>query len=176
MRFSETPLAGAWVIEPERLEDERGFFARTFDARPFAERELSVNFVQCSISYNAARGTLRGLHWQDEPHGEEKLIRCTMGAVFDVAVDVRPGSPTFRRWFSVELSAENRKQLYLPRGVAHGFLTLASDSELFYQISTEYHPELQRGARWDEPAFAIAWPLVPTVISPRDAQYPDFAV
>ena len=171
MRFAEMQLAGAFVIEAERLEDERGFFARTFDARAFAERELSVNMLQCSISFNKTRGTLRGMHWQD---GEDKLIRCTRGAVYDVALDLRRG-PTFKRWFSVELSADNRKQVYLPRGVAHGFLTLSDDSELFYQMSAEYRADQQHAVRWNDPAFAIAWPFPPSLISERDRAHPDFA-
>jgi dTDP-4-dehydrorhamnose 3,5-epimerase len=175
MRFCDTPLAGVWVIEPERLSDERGFFARVFCADELTRRGLASNIVQCSISYNEHRGTLRGLHWQDEPHGEEKWVRCTMGAVFDVAVDVRADSPTFKRWFSVELTAENRKQLYLPRGVAHGFQTLSDRTELHYQISQSYRPELQRGARWNDPAFNVEWPLEPSVISPRDAAFPSFS-
>jgi dTDP-4-dehydrorhamnose 3,5-epimerase len=171
MRFSETAIAGVFVVEPERLEDARGFFARSFDARAFAERGLAENMLQCSISFNRTRGTLRGMHWQDD---EEKLIRCTQGAVFDVALDLRRDSPTFKRSFSIELSARNWKQLYLPRGVAHGFLTLADDSELHYQMSVEYRAELQHGARWNDPAFAIEWPHPPSVISERDANFPDF--
>ena len=174
MNFVETPLAGVWVIEPEPLADERGCFARTFDRRAFGERGLSTSLAQCSTSYNARRGTLRGLHWQDQPHGEDKLVRCTRGAVFDVAVDVRSDSPTFKRWYAVELTADNRRQLYLPSGVAHGFLTLTDASELFYQMSEEYHPELSRGARWNDPMFAISWPMSPTVVSERDQSYPDF--
>jgi dTDP-4-dehydrorhamnose 3,5-epimerase len=170
MRFVETPLAGVLIVEPERLADERGFFARTFDANSFAERGLARNMLQCSISYNERRGTLRGMHWQD---GEDKLIRCTRGAVYDVALDLRRG-PSFKRWLSVELSAENSKQLYLPSGVAHGFLTLADGSELAYQMSVEYHPERQHAVRWDDPAFAIEWPFPPALISERDRAHPDF--
>jgi dTDP-4-dehydrorhamnose 3,5-epimerase len=170
MRFVETSLGGVWIVEADRLEDERGFFARTFDAGVFGARELAANLLQCSISYNRRRGTLRGMHWQD---GEEKLIRCTRGAVFDVAIDLRPGA-TFKRWFSVELSADNHRQLYLPRGVAHGFLTLADDSEVSYQMSVEYRPELQHAVRWNDPAFAVDWPFSPSVISERDRSHPDF--
>jgi dTDP-4-dehydrorhamnose 3,5-epimerase len=168
MRVTETPLAGVKLVEPERVTDERGFFARTF-----CSEELGAgNIVQCSISWNEKRGTLRGLHWQADPHGEEKLIRCTMGRVFDVAADVRRDSPSFKRWFSVELSAENRRQLYLPPGVAHGFITLTDGCELSYQMSVPYHPELSRGARWD--SFGIEWPMAPLVISARDAALPSF--
>ncbi len=174
MRFSETPLGGVWLLEPERLGDERGFFARTFCAGEFAAHGLATNLLQCSISYNAKRGTLRGIHWQAEPHGEDKLVRCTMGAVFDVAVDLRRPSPTFKHWFAVELDAQNRKQLYLPRGVAHGFQTLSDDTELFYQMSQPYHAELSRGARYNDPAFKIDWPLPPELLSERDGAFPDF--
>jgi dTDP-4-dehydrorhamnose 3,5-epimerase len=175
MRFVETPLAGVWLIEPERLGDERGFFARTFCSDELRMHGLAEKLVQCSLSYNAQRGTLRGLHWQAAPFEEQKLVRCTMGRVFDVAVDLRRESPTFKRCFSVELSAENRQQLYVPAGVAHGFQTLSDACELFYQMSVPYHAELSRGVRWDDPAFAISWPMAPTVISERDRRYPDFA-
>jgi dTDP-4-dehydrorhamnose 3,5-epimerase len=171
MHFHDTAIAGVLVVELERLEDARGFFARSFDARAFAERGLAGVMIQQSVSFNSARGTLRGMHWQED---EEKLIRCTQGAVLDVAVDLRRESPTFKRWLAVELSARNWKQIYFPRGVAHGFVTLADDSELQYQMSVEYRPERQRGVRWNDPAFAIEWPLVPSVISDRDANFPDF--
>jgi dTDP-4-dehydrorhamnose 3,5-epimerase len=174
MHFSETPLSGVWLVEPERLGDERGFFARTFDGDALRARGLAGNILQCSISYNQTRGTLRGLHWQVAPYAEEKLVRCTMGRVFDVAVDLRRDSPTYKRWFSVELDAENRRQLYLPAGVAHGFQTLTDGCELFYQMSVPYHAELSRGARWNDPVFGIDWPLPPTVMSERDRSHPDF--
>ena len=174
MIFKETGIDGAWVIEPQRHEDERGFFARTWDPDEFAGRGLNPELAQCSISFNRARGTLRGLHYQAAPHEEAKLVRCTAGAIFDVAVDLRPGSPTLRDWFGVELSAENRLALYIPEGCAHGFLTLADDSEVHYQISQAYVPDAGRGARWDDPAFAIRWPGEVVVINDRDASYPDF--
>ena len=174
MRFVETAVAGVWVIEPERYEDDRGFFARTWDRIVFAERGLTPAFVQSSISYNRRRGTLRGLHYQVAPHQEAKLVRCTAGAVFDVAVDIRPSSETFRQWFGVELSAENRLGLYIPEGCAHGFLTIAHDSEIAYQISELWAPEAAQGVRWNDPAFGIEWPGDVVVINERDRTYSDF--
>ena len=175
MIFTETALADAWIVDPERLEDERGFFARTFDAAEFARRGLAAAFPQCSVSFNARAGTLRGMHFQAEPHQEAKLVRCTAGAVYDVIVDLRPGSPTRGRWTAVELSAANRRALYVPEGFAHGFQTLVDASEVFYQISASYEPSAARGVRWDDPAFAIAWPPAePRILSERDRAYPDF--
>jgi dTDP-4-dehydrorhamnose 3,5-epimerase len=176
MRFVETTVAGAWVVEPERHEDDRGFFARTWDATVFAERGLSPAFVQSSISYNRHRGTLRGLHYQAAPHEEAKLVRCTSGAIFDVAVDLRPRSDSFMQWFGVELTVENRLALYVPEGCAHGFLTLTDDSEVTYQISEYWAPYAGRGVRWDDPAFRIDWPGDVVVINERDRTYPDFRV
>jgi dTDP-4-dehydrorhamnose 3,5-epimerase len=174
MIFKDTGIDGVWVIEPERHEDERGFFARTWDPQEFAERGLNPDLAQCSLSFNRARGILRGLHYQAAPQEEAKLVRCTAGAIFDVAVDLRPGSATFRDWFGVELSAENRLALYVPEGCAHGFLTLADDSEVHYQISQAYVPEAGRGVRWNDPAFGIEWPGEVVVINERDGSYPDF--
>jgi dTDP-4-dehydrorhamnose 3,5-epimerase len=174
MIFKDTGIEGVWVIEPERHEDERGFFARTWDPQEFAERGLNPELAQCSISFNRARGTLRGLHYQAAPHEEAKLVRCTAGSIFDVVVDLRPDSSTFRDWFGVELSAENRLSLYVPEGCAHGFLTLADDSEVHYQISQAYVPEAGRGVRWNDAAFAIRWPGEVVVINERDGTYPDF--
>jgi dTDP-4-dehydrorhamnose 3,5-epimerase len=172
--FRSTNIGGAWVIEPERHEDERGFFARTWDSEEFARRGLNPQLAQCSISCNRARGTLRGLHYQAAPYGEAKLVRCTAGAIFDVAVDLRPGSSTFRDWFGVELSAENRLAFYIPEGCAHGFLTLHDDCEVHYQISEAYAPQAARGVRWNDPAFAITWPGEVVVMNERDSSYPDF--
>jgi dTDP-4-dehydrorhamnose 3,5-epimerase len=173
MNFRRTSISEAWVIEPERLEDERGFFARTWDPEVFAERGLNPQLAQCSISYNRARGTLRGLHYQAVPYEEAKLVRCTAGAIFDVAVDLRRDSSTFRDWFGVELSAENRLALYVPEGCAHGFVTLDDDSEVHYQISQPYVPEAARGVRWNDPAFGITWPSEVVVINERDRSYPE---
>jgi dTDP-4-dehydrorhamnose 3,5-epimerase len=173
MKLRETAVHGAYVVEPERAEDERGFFARVFSAEVFAERGLEAGVAECSVSYNAARGTLRGLHYQRAPHDEAKLVRCTRGAVYDVAVDLRTASPTRLRWAAVELSAENGLGFYVPPGCAHGYLTLTDDAELYYQISARHTPEAAAGLRWDDPAVGVEWPGPPQVISPRDAAYPD---
>jgi dTDP-4-dehydrorhamnose 3,5-epimerase len=178
MVFRETPVAGSYVVEPERMEDARGFFARTFSADEFAARGLDARVDQCSTSFNAKRGTLRGMHYQAAPHGEAKLVRCTRGAIYDVAVDLRPDSPSYLRWVAAELTAENGHALYVPEGCAHGFQTLEDASEILYQISRAYVPEAARGVRWDDPAFNIAWPPAPPggrTLAERDAQYPDFA-
>jgi dTDP-4-dehydrorhamnose 3,5-epimerase len=172
MIFRETPLAGVWLIDPEPLTDERGFFARTWCRDEFARRGLVADLAQCSVSWTRARATVRGLHYQARPHEEAKLVRCTRGAVHDVALDVRGGSPTFGRWVAAELTADNRRMLYVPEGVAHGFQTLAEDTEVFYQISASHHPQSERGVRWNDPACAIAWPLSPVTVSPRDAALP----
>ena len=176
MKFTDTGIGGVWVIEAERLEDERGFFARTWDTEEFADRGLNPRLAQCSISYNRAVGTLRGMHYQVAPHAEAKLVRCTAGAIFDVALDLRPDSSTVGEWFGTELSAENRRALYVPEDCAHGFLTLDDGCEVHYQISQSYAPEAARGVRWDDPAFAISWPGEVVVINERDRSYPDFRV
>jgi dTDP-4-dehydrorhamnose 3,5-epimerase len=172
--FKETKLKGAFIIEPERIEDERGFFARTFCRKEFEAHGLNPYLVQCSVSFNKKKGTLRGMHYQAAPHQEAKLVRCTMGAIHDVILDLRPNSPTFKQWVSVELSADNRRMVYLPEGVAHGFQTLAPDTEVFYQMSEFYHPESVRGVRWDDQRFGIRWPAAERVISVRDLSYPGF--
>lgn len=176
MIFEETRIADVFVVEPERHVDERGFFARTWDTNEFAQRGLNGSLVQCSVSYNARRGTLRGMHYQAPPHEEAKLVRCTRGVLFDVAVDLRSGSPTFKSWFGIELSDANRLALYIPEGCAHGFLTLTDDAEVLYQMSEFWAPAAARGARWDDPAFAIEWPVEPVVVNERDRSYPDFEV
>jgi dTDP-4-dehydrorhamnose 3,5-epimerase len=177
MRFVQTPLNGAWVVDLDLLGDERGWFARTFDAEEFAARGCNPAVVQCNASFNARAGTLRGMHYQAEPYGESKLVRCVRGAVFDVAVDLRAGSPTHARWHGVELSAENRLAFYIPPGLAHGFQTLSDDAEVLYQMGHPYVPDAARGVRWDDPAFAIRWPDVdgPRIVSERDSAYPDYA-
>ncbi|MFA7242624.1 MAG: dTDP-4-dehydrorhamnose 3,5-epimerase [Sulfuricellaceae bacterium] len=168
MRFNETAIPGAYLVEIEVLADERGFFARSWCCDEFAQHGLNAKLVQCDISYNKKRGTLRGMHCQAEPFAEAKLVRCTMGAIYDVILDLRRDSSAFGRWAAVELSAANRRMLYIPEGVAHGFQTLEDDSEVFYQMSERYHPECARGVRWDDPAFGIAWPMPELVISERD--------
>lgn len=176
MIFTETELKGAFVIEPERLEDGRGFFARTWCAEEFEDMGLDPNLAQCSTSFNARRGTLRGLHHQAPPHAETKLVRCTMGSIFDVIVDLRADSPTRGKWTALVLSAENRAMVYIPEGFAHGFQTLADNSELFYQISAFYAPEASRGIRWDDPDLAIDWRQIEErVISERDNAFPSFS-
>lgn len=175
MHFTETPLPGAYVIDPERIEDDRGFFARTWSGPEFLAHGLNVRLAQCSLSFNRAKGTLRGMHYQAAPHEEAKLVRCSAGAIHDVIVDLRRGSPTHRHWYGVELSAENRRMLYVPEGFAHGYLTLLDGSEVAYQISEDYAPGSARGVRWDDPAFGIAWPGPALVASDRDRAYPDYA-
>jgi len=159
------------VVELVRLEDERGFFARSFCQREFEAQGLNPRLAQCNVSFNHRRGTLRGLHFQAKPHEEAKLVRCTRGAIWDVAVDLREGSPTRLRWHAVELNAENRLGLYVPEGFAHGFQTLADDTEVLYQMSEFYHPELARGVRWDDPNLGIRWPLPDPILSERDRGY-----
>ena len=176
MKFIETPLKKVFVLELNRFEDERGFFARSWCREEFESRGLSSDLAQCSISFNKKKDTLRGMHYQVKPHEEAKLVRCTMGAIYDVVIDLRPGSPTMKRWFAVELSAENHRMLYIPEGLAHGFITLEDNSEVFYQISGLYHPECARGVRWNDPAFDIKWPRKAEIIAERDANYKDFTV
>lgn len=175
MFFRETPLKGAWIIEPERIEDERGFFARVFCRREFEAHGLTPVLAQISTSWNARKGSLRGMHYQALPHAEVKIIRCTSGAIYDVIIDLRRESPTFLQWTSAELTADNRLMLYVPKGFAHGFQTLSDGTEVLYQISEFQHPESARGVRWNDPAFRVRWPAPPSLISERDRGYPDFA-
>lgn len=176
MKFRQTDLWGAYLVEPEPALDERGFFARTFCAQEFADRGLSAHLAQCSTSFNRRQGTLRGLHYQAAPHGEEKLVRVTAGAIFDVIVDLRRDSASFGRWFGLVMSAQNRRMLYIPQGFAHGFQTLQDDTEVFYQISVPYEPASARGILWNDPDLAIAWPEPRNaMISERDAALPRLA-
>lgn len=174
MNFVGTPLPGVFIVEIEPIEDERGFFARTFCAQEFAARGLCPQFAQVSVSYNARAGTLRGMHYQAQPDAEAKLVRCTRGAIYDVALDLRRGTSTFGKWHAVELSAANHRALYVPEGCAHGFQTLLDDSEVLYQISAPFKPGAARGVRWDDPAFGIAWPPAQRTVSGRDAAFADF--
>ena len=174
MLFRETKLQGVRLIEIEPARDERGFFARTFCTREFAAQGLETRFPQHSVSFTARAGSVRGMHFQRPPHEEVKLIRCVRGAIHDVLVDVRPSSPTYLRWEAYELTAENRRQLYVPAGVAHGFQTLTPDAEVAYLISAYHVPEAAEGFRHDDPAFGIAWPLPVADISARDRAWPDF--
>jgi dTDP-4-dehydrorhamnose 3,5-epimerase len=176
MLFRETPLAGAFLIEPELLKDDRGFFARTFCQKEFAEHGLETQLRQCNISFNRHLGTLRGLHFQADPYPEVRLVRCTSGAIDDVIVDLRPESQTFKQHFAAALTAENWLMLYVPKGFAHGFLTRADNTEVFYQMSEYYSPAQARGVRWNDPAFGIKWLGEVRVISERDRTYPDFVV
>lgn len=177
MRFTETRLAGVWIIDPQRHEDERGFFARTFADNEFRARGLATGFTQCSVSYNERRGTLRGMHLQVAPHLEMKLIRCTSGAVYDVTLDVRRDSATYGQWMAVELSADNRRLVYIPAGLAHGFQTLTAGAEVFYEIAGVYAPGSARGFRWDDPAFGIEWPdAADRIMCERDRTFPLVAV
>lgn len=171
MKFIETKLKGAYIIEPERLEDERGFFARTFCQKEFDAHGLNPRLVQCSISYNKNRGTLRGMHYQVAPMAESKLVRCTKGAIYDVIIDLNPQSPTYCQWIAVELNNENRNMIYIPEGFAHGFQTLENDTEVFYQMSEFYAPEYARGVRWDDPAFGIVFPLKNKILSEADKNF-----
>jgi dTDP-4-dehydrorhamnose 3,5-epimerase len=172
MRFTETKVAGAFLIEPEPIADERGFFARTFCRDEFAANGLNPELAQANVSFNHHRGTLRGMHYQASPYEEAKLVRCTRGAIFDVALDLRPGSPTYLAWFGIELTDANHNMLYVPEGCAHGFLTLTDATEVAYQMSAPYAPAAARGVRWDDPAFGIEWPGEIVVINERDRSYP----
>jgi dTDP-4-dehydrorhamnose 3,5-epimerase len=172
MIVTQSPLQGACVLDVQRLEDERGFFARSFCAAEFAAHGLVAPTNQCSVSFNAHKGTLRGLHFQAAPHDEEKLVRCTTGAIFDVIVDLRPDSATYRGWYGLELTATNHRALYIPKGFAHGFITLTDAAEVLYMISVAYAPGFARGIRWNDPAVGIEWPAAPAVLSVRDAEYP----
>jgi len=174
MTFHELQLAGAFVITIDRVNDERGFFARTFCQKEFRDHGLNPNVVQCNISYNRTKGTLRGMHFQAPPHWEAKLVQCVRGSIHDVIVDLRPQSASYGASVGVVLTAHEHKLLYVPEGFAHGFITLEDDSDVFYQMSEFYTPQAGRGFRWNDPAFAIAWPIPPTLISARDAAYPDF--
>lgn len=174
MHFIPTKLKSAFIIEPEKVVDERGFFARTWCQKEFKNQGLDPNLVQCSISFNHKKGTLRGMHFQLPPHTETKLVRCTKGAIYDVIVDLRPNSETFEQWIGIELTAQNRKALYVPKGFAHGFQTLEDNTEVFYQMSEFYILESARGFRWNDSQFKIDWTEEPSIISKRDREYPDF--
>jgi dTDP-4-dehydrorhamnose 3,5-epimerase len=174
MIFTETKLKGAFVIDLEAFQDERGMFARTWCKKEFEAHGINSGLVQCNTSFNKKRGTLRGMHYQTAPFEEAKLVRCTLGAIYDVIIDLRANSETFQEWVGCELSALNRKMLYVPEGFAHGFQTLEDNSEVFYQMSEYYYPEYAKGLRWDDKNFAIDWPLQVKIISETDKNYPDF--
>jgi dTDP-4-dehydrorhamnose 3,5-epimerase len=172
--FIETKLHGAVIIEPERLEDDRGFFARSWCRREFQAHDLNPRFVQCNVSSSRKQGTLRGMHYQVRPHEEAKLVRCTAGAIYDVIIDLRPESLTFKKYIGETLTSKNYKMLYVPERFAHGFLTLEDNSEVVYQMSEFYSAEHARGVRWNDPAFSIDWPLAPSTMSVRDQSYPNY--
>jgi dTDP-4-dehydrorhamnose 3,5-epimerase len=174
MKFKETGLPGAYLVETEPHEDERGYFARVFCSEQFAEQGLETDYVQNSISQNRRRGTLRGLHYQAEPAAEVKLVQCLRGSLFDVIIDLRPRSATYCRWYGLELSAANKRLLYIPQGFAHGFQTLEDDTLVYYMISQTFAPEYARGVRWDDPVFGIKWPLANPIISDKDRRLPDY--
>jgi dTDP-4-dehydrorhamnose 3,5-epimerase len=174
MIFTETPITGAFLLDAEPFRDDRGLFLRTYCEREFLEHGLALRPVQSSSSRNTCRGVLRGLHYQAPPNTETKLVRCTAGAIYDVIADLRPDSPSFRRWAAFELSRNNDRSLYVPASVAHGFQTLTDDAEVSYQISEFYHPEFARGIRWDDPGLEVEWPILPPILSDRDAAFPDF--
>jgi dTDP-4-dehydrorhamnose 3,5-epimerase len=176
VRVIETRIPGAWRIELDRRQDDRGFFARSFCEREFADRGLAIRYPQCNISYNKARGTLRGMHFQRPPEPEIKVVRCLRGSVYDVILDLRPDSSSYLQWEAFELTEDNRNALYIPEGCAHGFQTLTDDAELFYQMGAFYAPDCNDGVRWDDPAFGIAWPLADPILSDKDRSYPDFQV
>ncbi|MDD3275650.1 MAG: dTDP-4-dehydrorhamnose 3,5-epimerase [Kiritimatiellales bacterium] len=176
MKFEQTGIPGVWLIDIDPHEDERGFFARAWCAEEAAAHGLNPACVQCSFSFNKLRGTLRGMHWQTAPHAEAKWIRCTRGKAWDVALDLRPESPAYGQSIGIELSADTRRMIYIPEGVAHGFQTLENDTELFYQMSEVYVPALARGIRWNDPAFRIEWPVGQPVLSDRDRSYEDFTL
>lgn len=174
MKFTKTPLPGAYVIDLEKLGDDRGFFARLYCENEFREHELETHFVQINNSLSAQKGTLRGMHYQLEPAAEVKVVRCIKGSLYDVILDLRQDSPTFGQWYGAELSAENRRMMYVPRGFGHGFITLEDDTEAFYLVSNFYAPEKERGVRWNDPRFNIEWPIEPVVVSEKDSNHPDF--
>jgi dTDP-4-dehydrorhamnose 3,5-epimerase len=173
--FTPTRVAGAFLIELDPITDQRGFFARAFCRREFEEHGLKPNLVQCNVSFNHLRATLRGMHYQFKPHEEAKLVRCTRGAVYDVMIDLRSQSPTYTEWLGVRLDQDNRTMLYVPEGFAHGYLTLTDDTEVFYQVSEFYAPQAERGVRWNDRVFGIKWPFEPNHISAKDRAHPDFA-
>jgi dTDP-4-dehydrorhamnose 3,5-epimerase len=174
MIFTETKLKGAFIIDIDPHEDERGFFARSWCEDEFKQHGLNPHLAQCNISFNKKRGTLRGMHYQVAPFAEAKVVRCTMGAIYDVIIDLRPNSPTNKKWLSVELTAENHRALYVPENFAHGFQTLSDNTEVFYQMTEFFHPECARGVRWDDSAFGVEWFSAPQIISNQDCEYPEF--
>ncbi len=175
MKFIETPLKDSYIIEIEPIADERGFFARTWCENEFKKRGLNPKIVQCNISFNNKKGTLRGMHYQAKPHEEAKLVRCTRGSIYDVIIDLREDSSSYKQWFGIELNQENNKMLYIPEGFAHGFQTLENNSEVFYQMSNFYYPESSKGVSYKDPCLKISWPLEITLISEKDRLFPNIS-
>ena len=173
MKIVQTPLSGLYTVDTDLKVDERGSFARAYCAQEFAQAGLKLPVVQCNLATTNTKGTLRGLHFQAAPHAETKLVRCVKGAVFDISVDMRPDSPTYHAWFGVELSEQNQKAVYIPPGIAHGYLTLTDDVSFYYMVSESYHPESERGVRWDDPALGITLPITPTIITKKDQSWPN---
>ena len=174
MRFTESKIPGAWIIDITPIPDRRGFFAMTWLPEQFRERGMNPALAQCNLAFNHQRGTLRGMHFQLAPHAQAKIIRTTRGALLDVIVDLRPDSPAFKQWDAVELTADNHRMLYMPEGVAHGYVTLEDNTEAYYHVSSAWVPAAESGVRWNDPAFAIQWPFEPAVVSDRDAAWPDY--
>jgi dTDP-4-dehydrorhamnose 3,5-epimerase len=175
MKFTKSKISGVYLIDLDKFEDERGFVAYAWNAQEFIAQGLDAKFVEMIVSYNFRKGTLRGMHYQSQPYAQTKLVHCTRGAIFDVAIDLRPESPTFKQWDAAELTGQNRRMFYIPEGCAHGFQTLEDNTEVFYQMSNEYAPAHAGGVRWDDPAFKIEWPEDSRTIIARDRDYPDFA-
>jgi dTDP-4-dehydrorhamnose 3,5-epimerase len=176
MIFTETPIKGAYIIEPEFLTDERGFFARSFCKEAFQGHGLDTDIIQCNISYNKKKGTIRGMHYQAAPHEEVKIVSCTQGSIYDVMVDLRRESPTYQHWYAKELTDDEYQMIYIPKGCAHGFQTLEDDCRVYYQMEESYYPDCVRGIRWNDPKIGINWPLSVTIISKKDQSYPDFVL
>lgn len=174
MDFTETRIPGVWIVDPKVIADDRGLFAMTWLPAEFASRGLDASLAQCNLAWSHKRGTLRGMHYQRAPHEQDKLVRCTRGAILDVVIDLREGSPAFGQWESIELEQDSRRMLYIPKGLAHGYLTLTDGVEVFYQTTTPWAPQAEAGVRWNDPAFGITWPADPVVISERDATWADF--
>lgn len=174
MRFTPTPIAGAFVVDLEERRDDRGFFARVWCQREFEAHGMNARFVQCNNSFSHGRGTMRGLHYQAAPYGEAKLVGCVRGHIFDVVVDMRRDSATYLRSYGAELTGQNRSMMYVPEGCAHGYLTLADNSEVVYPVTEFYHPEAEAGLRWDDPVVSISWPETPRIVSPKDQAWPDY--
>lgn len=174
MKFTQTTISDVWMIDLDKIQDERGFFARSFSHDEFAKHSLNPNIRQANASFNVQKGTLRGLHFQKAPHREVKIVRCVAGAIYDVALDIRPESPTFTKWVGVELTAKNHRQLYIPEGCAHGFITLEPNTEVHYLVTEDYHPESEGGIRYDDPLFSVQWPLDPVVLSEKDSSWPRY--